>query len=64
MTILICRDVLPVGEMVSLEEMPQTDAECECGIEYKVRIWPDGELRAVGTGGECACGKHSFHEID
>jgi len=50
--------------MVSLEGLPQTDGACECGIEYRVRIWPDGELRAVGTGGECACGKHSFHRID
>jgi hypothetical protein len=50
--------------MGTLEKMPQMDAVCECGIGYKVRIWPDGELRAVGAGGECACGKLSFHNID
>jgi len=64
MIILICREILLIREMVSLEEMPQTDAVCECGLEYNVRIWPDGALRAVGTGGECACGKLSFHKFD
>ncbi len=51
--------------MVSLKQMPQTDGICaECGREYTVRIWPDGELRAVGTGGECTCGSLSFHRLD
>jgi hypothetical protein len=50
--------------MVSLEEMPQEVAECDCGLVYRVRVWPDGELRAVKSGGECACGKLSFQRVD
>ena len=47
--------------MTFLGAMATTDGVCEsCGREYEVRIWPDGALRAVGTGGECACGGLAF----
>lgn len=51
--------------MGTLEQMPRANGMCnQCGAEYELRVWPDGELRAVGTGGECTCGSLSFQRFD
>lgn len=50
--------------MATLEQMPRVNGECtDCGREHTLRVWPDGELRAVGTGGACMCGSLSFDRL-
>lgn len=59
---LIRNKYFHIENMGTLEKMPTTDGVCdECGTACTVRIWPDGELRAVGNGGKCDCGGLSFH---
>jgi len=43
---------------------PQTLGRCnECGNVYPVQTTASGELRAIGTGGDCECGNDSFEPV-
>ena len=65
MTTLIRRGRFPVHKMGTLEQMPVLEATCDdCGSKYRVREWPDGELRALENDGRCDCGSLSFHRTD
>lgn len=35
----------------------------DCGSTYAARLWPDGEIRLIGTGADCPCGGTEFRQI-